>query len=84
MGAVIPFGVFLGFCMLLGVNGDDNLNLLFTDIIAKFRLISPTIIYQGEIPEICITHSWLLCLDQEDELEVHPDDEEVMETKRGK
>ena len=41
MGAVVPFGVVLGFCMLLGVNGDDNLNLLFTDIIAKFRLISP-------------------------------------------
>ena len=79
----MPFGLFLGVCILLGVNGDANLNSLFTDIITKFRLISPTIIYQGEIPEICITHHWLLCLDQEDEIEIHPD-EDIKQIQRGK
>ena len=83
MGVGVPFRLLLGVCILLGVNGDANLNSLFTDIITKFRLISPTIIYQGEIPEICITHHWLLCLDQEDELKIHPD-EDIKEIKRGK
>ena len=79
----VPFGVFLGFCMLHGVNGNANLNSLFTDIITKFRLISPTIIYHGEIPDICLTRSWLLCLDQEKELEIQPD-EDIKAAKRGK
>ena len=73
MQGEVSFGLVLGFFMLLGVNGDANLNLLFTDIITKYSLISPTIIYHGEIPEICITRQWLMCLDQEDELEIHPD-----------
>ena len=68
--AVLVFWVLLG---VNGVNGDHSLNLFFNDIITKFRLTSPTLIYQGVVPEICMTHQWLLCLDQEDEQDILPD-----------
>ena len=68
--AVLVFWVLLG---VNGVNGDHSLNLFFNDIITKFRLTSPTLICQGVVPEICMTHQWLLCLDQEDEQDILPD-----------
>ena len=70
MGLGLPLVVGLMFLMLFSVNGDDSLNSFFTDIITKFRLISPIIIYHGDIPEICMTHTWLLCLDQENDQEI--------------
>ena len=47
----------------LGVNGEES--SFFTDIISTFKLRSPTIIYHGETPEICMRQWWVLCLDLE-------------------
>ena len=63
----VQLGILSLFCMFLGGNSDKNLNSFITDIIKKFRLISPTIIYDGEVPQICVTRPWVLCLDQENE-----------------
>ena len=57
------------FGLFLRVNCDDMLNSFITDIISTFKLTSPTIIYHGEAPEICMTH-WVLCLDQENQQEI--------------
>ena len=44
---------------------DDNMNGFLSDLILSFRLISPTIVYHGDAPEICFTKNWVLCLNQE-------------------
>ena len=46
---------------------DDNINSFITDVISKFRLKSPTIVYHGSAPEICFTNQWVLCLNLENE-----------------
>ena len=46
---------------------DDNVNSFITDVISKFRLISPTIVYDGDAPHICFTNQWVLCLNLENE-----------------
>ena len=83
MEAEVPIGVVLMLCVLSGVNGNDDLNLFISDIIKEFRLISPVIIYNGDIPDICMTHQWLLCLDQEGEQEIILDLDNK-ETNHGK
>ena len=68
-------GLHILFWMFLRVNGDesdDSLNSFITDVISKFKLTSPTILYHGEAPEICRKHWWVLCLDQENEQEISP------------
>ena len=82
MGVGLLFGFILVCCKLICVNGDEDMNLFFTDIITKFRLISPTIIYHDHLPEICMTHQWMSCLDQENELKILL--EENRETDHGK
>ena len=44
---------------------DDNMNGFISDVISSFRLISPTIIYHGDAPELCFTTPWVLCLQQD-------------------
>ena len=46
---------------------DDELNGFITDIISTFKLLSPTIVYHSDAPEICLTHHWVLCLNLENE-----------------
>ena len=54
-------------CVFPYVHGDDVMSKFITDMISSFNLISPTIIYHGNPPEICMTRQWVLCLDQENE-----------------
>ena len=84
MEAEVPVGVVLMLCILSGVNGNEHLNLFISDIITEFRLTSALIIYSGDIPEICMTHHWLLCLDQEGEQEIILDVDNNKETNHGK
>ena len=49
---------------------DDNVNSFITDVISTFRLISPTIIYHENAPEICFTNQWVLCLNIEDQQDI--------------
>ena len=49
------------------VNCDDKMNVFVTDIISTFQLLSPTILYHGDAPEICFTKDWVLCLNLENE-----------------
>ena len=46
---------------------EDNMNGFIVDLMSSFRLLSPTIIYHGDAPEICFTSYWTLCLNQENE-----------------
>ena len=54
-------------CMFLNVHGDDVMSKFITDVISTLKLISPTILYHGNLPEICMTLEWILCLDQEND-----------------
>ena len=58
---------FLFFLWILpnGMKCDDNMNGFISDLILTFRLISPTIIYHGDAPELCFTTPWVLCLHQD-------------------
>ena len=58
---------FLFFLLMLPnvMKCDDNMNGFISDLILTFRLISPTIIYHGEAPELCFTTPWVLCLHQD-------------------
>ena len=54
--------------------GQDGQEKFIKDIIKEWRLKSPTIIIQDNLPSFCMTQSWWLCLtnDQDgDELAVH-------------
>ena len=62
----------LGFLLFLFIipnmmKCDDNINSFISDLITSFKLISPTLIYHGDAPEICFTHHWVLCLNLENE-----------------
>ena len=46
---------------------DDNVNSLITDVISKFGLKLPTVVYHGSAPEICFANQWVLCLNLENE-----------------
>ena len=39
------------------------MNSFIDDVIAELRLTSPTIIFIGEVPPICLETDWTLCLD---------------------
>ena len=49
------------------ISYEDNLNSFITDVITTFKLVSPTIVYHGNEPEICFKHNWVLCLNVESE-----------------
>ena len=54
--------------MLNWVKGDNLAGIFMTDIFSTLGLTLPTIVYNGgEVPEICINHPWVLCLDQEND-----------------
>ena len=62
------FGILLLLWMFSNViQCDDNVNGFIRDVISTFGLISPTIIYHENAPEICFTNQWVLCLNNENE-----------------
>ena len=63
MRALLAF--VLLYCMFFSVAGDDTVNQFITDTISAFGFTSPTILYHGDMPEICLTRQWVLCLDYE-------------------
>ena len=70
----------LGFLLLFWmfptvINCDDKINGFITDIISTFQLLSPTILYHGDAPEICFTNPWVLCLNLENEQAILMKDE---------
>ena len=38
------------------------MDIFIKDLVATFQFTSPTILYDEEVPEICYTSQWLLCL----------------------
>ena len=57
------FGLLLLLQMGLRVNGEETISNFIRDVMASFRLTSPTIVYGiDEAPEICYTDPWVLCL----------------------
>ena len=43
------------------VHGDD-LDLFVKDLVTEFKMRRPTILLDDELPELCFTHQWMLCL----------------------
>ena len=45
-------------------NGEDTLNNFLKDMISKFRLTSPTIVYNSDedAPDICNKEKWVSCV----------------------
>ena len=67
MGSSMRLVVSIFFVLPNLMKCDDNINSFISDLISSFRLISPTLIYHGDAPEICFTHLWVLCLNLENE-----------------
>ena len=44
------------------VAGDEDLSPFLEDIINEWNFHSPTILTRKELPNLCMSHSWLLCL----------------------
>ena len=46
------------------VSGQETMDFFINDLVASFRLSSPTIIYDNddEIPNSCYDSQWVLCL----------------------
>ena len=40
----------------------NNLDLFVKDLVTEFKLRRPTILLDDELPELCFTHHWMLCL----------------------
>ena len=62
--------------MLSDVSGDGNLNNFIEDTVSTFALTSPTIVFNENIPKICMTQHWVLCVSdthqsEQDELADH-------------
>ena len=46
-----------------GIQDDmEIMNAFLRDLISTFKLLSPSIIYQEEAPDVCIKINWMLCL----------------------
>ena len=63
------FGLSLLLWMVIKkASGEETSSGFIRDIIATFKLNSPTIIYDSdEAPEICFTDGWVLCLSAKDQ-----------------
>ena len=64
-----------GLSLMLWINPtlvicDDTLNAFIADSISTFKLLSPTIVYHGDAPEMCFTHDRVLCLNLENEQDI--------------
>ena len=60
--------------MGLRVNGHNKaMDIFINDLVITFKLISPTIIYDSdeEVPAICYTSKWWLCLSS-NQAEINP------------
>ena len=50
------------------VNAEDTISSFIRDMMTTFHLSSPTIVYDGdEVPEICYTDQWVLCVSSQAE-----------------
>ena len=70
------------------VCGEETLTNFMRDVMATFRLKSPTIVYDSdEAPELCYKEKWVLCLsapDKERDLKSLVDKEVCLDTKGSK
>ena len=68
----MKIGRLLGLFLLLGtefewVCGKEVISSFMEDVMATFRLKSPTIVYDSdEAPELCYRKTWVLCLSSRD------------------
>ena len=49
--------------ILKGIKGDDHFEGFIGDIISEWNLQSPTIVVQDDLPDMCKTSQWVLCVD---------------------
>ena len=67
----MKIGRLLGLFLLLWmdfkkVTGEERISSFVRDVMATFRLTSPTIVYDSdEAPEICYADQWVLCMSSE-------------------
>ena len=58
------------------VNAEDTISSFIRDMMTNFHLSSPTIVYDSdEVPEICYTDQWVLCISSQ----VEKSDQKVLE-----
>ena len=66
MKFLLAMGVLLGIFSGIHCNGiqDDMeiMNVFLRDLISTFKLLSPSIIFQEEAPDVCMKMNWMLCL----------------------
>ena len=62
------------------VNAEDTMSGFVRDMMSTFHLSSPTIVYDGdEVPDICYTDQWVLCISSQ--VEKSDDDDFEYKTK---
>ena len=49
--------------IIITAHAEDSVNSFIVDVIAEFRLTSPTIIFVGDVPPICMETDWSLCIE---------------------
>ena len=59
---LLPWAFHSLFCNVLEEGQHEEEGAFVEAIINTFRLISPTIIFYKEAPDICLTRGWVLCL----------------------
>ena len=77
-------GLSLLICLCTHAHGVPNhtLELFIKDIIVTWKLISPTIIVDGDFPEVCRSQHWVLCLESDTDNEELVDNLEVLHRDR--
>ena len=81
----MKIGRLLGLFLLLWmdlkkVTGEERISSFVRDVMATFRLTSPTIVYDSdEAPEICYTDQWVLCMSSESSGDQETDPNEATE-----
>ena len=81
----MKIGRLLGLFLLLGtefewVCGKEVISSFIEDVMATFRLKSPTIVYDSdEAPEICYTDQWVLCMSSESSVDQDTNPKEAKE-----
>ena len=65
------------------MSGDEDLSPFLENIINEWNFQSPTILAQEELPNLCKSHSWILCLPNDLELN-ELTEHLIMSDKRGK
>ena len=63
------FGLFLPLWVAARVNGQGTIDIFINNLVDTFKLTSPTIIYDEEVPEICYNSPRVLCVSLSDPIE---------------